>query len=336
MRVAFFSTTKTDKLGFTKYLTNQADSAIEITFFDARLTLETATVAEGYDAICAFVNDDLSAPVLNLLHSYGIRLIVMRCAGFNKVDRVTSAELGISVLRVPAYSPMAVAEHAVALMMSLNRKTHRAYSRVRDGNFTLEGLLGFDMYGKTAGVVGTGRIGQELIRILKGFGMTVLAHDPYPHPQAVTNGAIYVSLDELYEKSDIISYHLPLLPDTEQMINTDTISKMKDGVMLINTSRGGLMNFKHLIRGLKSRKIGYLGIDVYDQEENLFFEDHSEQIINDDVFERLTTFPNVLVTAHQAFFTHEALNNIIETTMSNVKDFMNGTPKAENCILFTN
>lgn len=335
MKVAFFSTTKTDKLGFTKYLTNRAEKNIEITFFDGRLTLESATVAEGFDAICAFVNDDLSGPVLTLLHSYGIRLIVMRCAGFNKVDRGVSAELGISILRVPAYSPMAVAEHAVALMMSLNRKTHRAYSRVRDGNFTLEGLLGFDMYGKTAGVVGTGRIGQELIRILKGFGMNVLAYDLFENPQAVAYGATYVPLDELYAKSDIISYHLPLLPDTEKMINTDTIHKMKDGVMLINTSRGGLMNFKHLIRALKSRKIGYLGIDVYDQEENLFFEDHSEQIIDDDVFERLTTFPNVLVTAHQAFFTAEALNNIIETTMNNVQDFMNGSPKPENCILFS-
>ncbi|BBP43986.1 2-hydroxyacid dehydrogenase [Thiosulfativibrio zosterae] len=331
MKVAFFSTTKTDKRVFNEHL--KPTSNLEVTYFDAHLNPHTALLAQGFDAICAFVNDDLSAPVLQELADYGIRLITLRCAGFNNIDRDKAAELGIMVLRVPAYSPMAVAEHAVALMMALNRKTHRAYSRVRDSNFTLEGLLGFDMFGKTAGVVGTGRIGQELIRILKGFGMTVLAYDPFPNEQAKIYGADYVTLEELYAESDIISFHVPLLPSTEHMINAQTLATMKDGVMIINTSRGALMQAEDLVEALKSRKVGYLGIDVYEQEENLFFEDHSEEIIDDDIFERLITFPNVLITAHQAFFTQEALDNISQTTLQNLQDFMAGHPNPHNCVL---
>lgn len=318
MKLAFFSATKTDKRLFTSH---NPQNNPEMVFFEAHLNEMTARLAEGFDGVCIFVNDQANAEVIQILADLGIRFIALRCAGFNNVNLQAADSANILVMRVPAYSPMAVAEHAVALMLSLNRKTYRAYGRVRDGNFALEGLLGFDMKGKTAGVIGTGRIGLETARILQGFGMRLLGYDPYPNEDAKTYGLEYVTLDRLYAESDIITLHVPLMTETYHMINAYSLKKMKSGVMLINTSRGGLMDTQAVIQGLKDRKIGYLGMDVYEQEETLFFEDHSETIIDDDDFERLITFPNVLITAHQAFFTQEALDNIAEITLSNVRGF---------------
>lgn len=330
MQIAFFSATKTDK----KFFNYHAEShPLEFVFLDAHLSTTTVPLAQGFEAICVFVNDDLSATVINQLASYGVKLIVLRCAGFNNVDIETARRQGLTILRVPAYSPMAVAEHALALMMSLNRKTYRAYNRIRDGNFALEGLLGFDMFQKTAGIMGTGRIGLEMTRILIGLGLNVLVYDPFPNQQAIEYGAEYVSLEALYQHSDIISLHMPLLPETHHIIDAKAIAQMKTGVMLINTSRGALMDADALITGLKSEQIGYLGIDVYEQEENLFFEDHSEEIIQDDAFERLVTFPNVLITGHQAFFTQEALTNITQTTIENILDYQKHQIKHERCVL---
>ncbi|WP_019895926.1 2-hydroxyacid dehydrogenase [Hydrogenovibrio halophilus] len=330
MKVACFSTTKTDKRQFEKMLT--PDMGIEMDYFDVHLSPKTVPLAKGFDAVCLFVNDHADAEVIEQLVGYGIDTIVLRCAGFNNVDAKAAQQHKVTILRVPAYSPQAVAEHALALIMTLNRKTHKAFNRVRDSNFTLEGLLGFDLFEKTAGVIGTGRIGQETVRILRGLGLKVLAYDPYPSERVTQLGGKYVSLDELYAQSDIISLHVPLIPQTEHMINADSIAKMKPGVMLINTSRGGLMQAKDLIHGLKKGQIGYLGIDVYEQEDNLFFEDHSEEIIHDDVFERLITFPNVLITAHQAFFTQEALDNITATTLDNLQDVQRNQLKPERCV----
>lgn len=330
MKVAFFSTTKTDKALFDRL---SPDYPVDIDYFDVHLNEKTVPLAKGYRAVCVFVNDALSRPVIEQLAAGGTELIALRCAGFNNVDRQAAREHKLTILRVPAYSPMAVAEHALALMMSLNRKTYRSYIRVRDGNFTLEGLLGFDMFRKTAGVIGTGRIGLEMTRILTGLGLNVLAYDPYPNQQAEEYGAEYVELDELYRQSDIITLHVPLMPETHHLIDETALSKMKDGVMLINTSRGALMDADAMVQGVKSRKIGYLGIDVYEQEENLFFEDHSEEIIDDDTFERLVTLPNVLVTAHQAYFTAEALDNIGQTTLENIQDFEHDDIDQSRCVL---
>ncbi|MDX1795565.1 MAG: 2-hydroxyacid dehydrogenase [Hydrogenovibrio sp.] len=327
MKLAFFSTTKTDNKIFQEL--NQ-HSDIQIEYFESHLSSHTAALAQGFDAVCAFVNDELSGDVLTKLRGFGIKLIVLRCAGFNNVDLHKADELGITLLRVPNYSPMAIAEHALALMLSLNRKTYKAYNRVRDSNFSLEGLLGFDMFQKTAGVIGTGNIGCEMVRILKGLGMNVLMHDPYPNEHAIKQGGEYVSLDELYRQSDVVTLHVPLFKSTEHMINADSLAKMKRGVMLINTSRGGILDSQAVIDALKTGQIGYLGIDVYEQEAELFFEDRSEQIIQDDVFERLLTFPNVLVTAHQGFFTEEAIRHIAETTLQNMIDFENKRIRQEN------
>jgi D-lactate dehydrogenase len=329
MKIAFFSATKTDLRFFNQHNQNPT---LQFNYFDVHLTEETVKLAEGHDGICAFVNDTLDSVVLKALKQYGISLITLRCAGFNNVDISYAQENDFTILRVPAYSPMAVAEHALALMMTLNRKTHKAFNRVRDGNFSIEGFAGFDMFNKTAGVVGTGKIGIEMCRILNGLGLNVLAYDPYPNESVKALGSDYVDLDTLYAESDIITLHVPLLEQTKHIINHDSIAKMKDGVMIINTSRGGLTDAQALIEGLKSRKIGYLGIDVYEQESNLFFEDHSEEIIDDDIFERLLTFPNVLVTGHQAFFTKEALDKIASTTIQNILDFENGTVQPMNCI----
>ncbi|MBD3612637.1 MAG: 2-hydroxyacid dehydrogenase [Hydrogenovibrio crunogenus] len=330
MKVAFFSATKTDKNFFE---TNRQSDSLEFVFLEAHLSEKTVPVAQGVEATCVFVNDDLSETVIRQLAFYGVKLIALRCAGFNNVDIEAARQHGLTILRVPAYSPMAVAEHALALMMSLNRKTYRAYNRIRDGNFALEGLLGFDMFQKTAGIMGTGRIGLEMTRILTGLGLNVLVYDPFPNQQAIEYGAEYVSLATLYQQSDIISLHMPLLPETHHIIDADAIAQMKPGVMLINTSRGALMDADALIAGLKSEKIGYLGIDVYEQEENLFFEDHSEEIIQDDAFERLVSFPNVLITGHQAFFTQEALANITQTTIENILDYQQQNIKHERCVL---
>ena len=296
----------------------------ELVFFEPRLTAETVPLVAGFPAICAFVNDVLSAPVLRALHASGLRLIALRCAGFNNVDLEVAAELGITIVRVPAYSPYGVAEHTVALMLALNRKIHRAYNRVREGNFSLEGLLGFEINGRTVGIIGTGKIGAIVGAIMRGFGCNVLAYDIKPDPHLLSLGATYVQLHELMRESDIISLHCPLTPQTHHLIDTPTIDLMKPGVMLINTGRGALVNTKAVIQGLKSEKIGYLGLDVYEEEADLFFEDLSGEVIKDDVFTRLLTFPNVIVTAHQAFFTNHALEAIARTTIENVSTVAGG------------
>jgi len=274
--------------------------------------------------VCVFVNDQLGAPVLAELARQGTRVIALRCAGFNNVDLAAARDLGITVVRVPAYSPYAVAEHTVGLMLTLNRKIHRAYARVREGNFALQGLLGFDLHGRTVGVVGTGQIGAIVARIMRGFGCEVLAYDPYRSPECEALGARYVELPELFRSSDIITLHCPLTPQTYHLINAEALEQMKDGVMLINTGRGALVDTQAVTEALKSGKIGYLGLDVYEEEAALFFEDRSDRVIQDDVFTRLLTFPNVIITGHQAFFTGEALTNIAETTLSNVTAFERG------------
>eukprot|EP00276_Gloeochaete_wittrockiana_P016066 CAMPEP_0184338296 /NCGR_PEP_ID=MMETSP1089-20130417/6816_1 /TAXON_ID=38269 ORGANISM="Gloeochaete wittrockiana, Strain SAG46.84" /NCGR_SAMPLE_ID=MMETSP1089 /ASSEMBLY_ACC=CAM_ASM_000445 /LENGTH=332 /DNA_ID=CAMNT_0026664713 /DNA_START=129 /DNA_END=1127 /DNA_ORIENTATION=- len=299
---------------------------VDITFVRGPINGTTAIAATGYDAVCAFVNDDLSAEVLKTLAEHNIHLVAMRCAGYNNVDIEAAKTFGVKVTRVPSYSPYAVAEHAVALIMSLNRKTYRAYVRSKESNFSLAGLLGFDMYKKTVGVIGTGNIGAIFARIMMGFQCRVVAYDVVPNAELVALGVEYLPLDELYPICDIISLHVPLFKSTRQMINAESLAKMKDGVMLINTSRGALFNIYDVIRSLKARKIGYLGLDTYDKEAGIFFEDFSDAILHDDVLARLTTFPNVLVTAHQAFFTEEALAEIADSTLSNVKAFFEGAP----------
>lgn len=291
----------------------------EIHYITGRLTEDTVALAAGFDCICVFVNDDVNASIINKLYENGIRILALRSAGYNNVD-LDAAYKRIHVVRVPAYSPYAIAEHTVALMLSLNRKTHRAYLRTRENNFTINGLLGFDMYQKTAGVIGTGKIGKVAIQILRGFGMRILAFDVYPdHKFAKETGIEYVSLDTIYRESDIITLHCPLTPENVHMINTDTISRMKNGVMIINTGRGKLINTRDLITGLKEKKIGSAGLDVYEEEGDYFFEDFSAEPISDDVLVRLLSFPNVLVTSHQAFFTREAMENITETTLENIR-----------------
>ncbi|MEM7133598.1 MAG: 2-hydroxyacid dehydrogenase [Chloroflexota bacterium] len=287
-------------------------------FTEPRLNLETSVLAAGYPAVCAFVNDTLDAEVLTGLYQGGTRCIAMRCAGYNNVDLAKAAELQMPVVRVPAYSPYSVAEHAVGLILTLNRKIHRAHARVQTGNFELNGLLGFDLHGCTVGVLGTGKIGRVFAQILQGFGCRVLGTDPYPHAEFQGD---YVPRDQLLRESDILSLHCPLTPETYHMINMETLNRIKPGIMLINTSRGALIDTKAVIEGLKSGKIGYLGLDVYEEEADLFFEDLSDRVIQDDVFARLLTFPNVLITGHQAFFTENALSNIAEVTLQNIADF---------------
>lgn len=321
MKVAVFSAQPYDE----EYL-DEANLAgrHELIYFEHSLKPQSAQIAAGFDSVCAFVNDKLNRETIESLRSYGIGFIALRCAGFNNVDLEAAAESGIRIARVPAYSPHAVAEHAVALILTLNRKTHKAYNRVREGNFSLERLTGFDLYGKTTGVVGTGKIGATFARIMLGFGCRILAFDKFPSPELEADGVKYVSLEELYASSDIISLHCPLTPETHKMINNDTINMMKEGVMLINTSRGKLISSSAIIKGLRNRKIGYLGIDVYAQEENLFFKDLSEIVIEDETIGTLMTFPNVLITAHQAFFTREAMEEIARITLSNLDDFEDG------------
>lgn len=296
----------------------------ELSFIEASLNTTHAGLAAGFDAVCAFVNDNVDEPCLKLLADVGVKTIALRCAGFNNVDLHAAKALNIDVVRVPEYSPHGVAEHAVALIMTLNRKIHKAYNRVRDGNFLLEGLLGFNLNNKVVGVVGTGKIGQVFCQIMQGFGCKVLAFDPYPCESLVEKGVQYVSLDELLAQSDIVSLHCPLTPDTQHIINEKSLANMKDGVMLINTSRGALIDTAAVIDSLKSEKIGQLALDVYEEEGDLFFEDISDKIIADDVFARLITFPNVLITGHQAFFTSEALENIAQTTLQNLTDIEQG------------
>lgn len=321
MKIAFFSTQSYDKEYFTRH-----NSDHELVFFEAPLNEQTVSLAEGCGAICAFVNDLLNAATIKQLASQGVQLIAMRCAGYNNVDLPAARLHNIKVVRVPAYSPYAVAEHAVALVLTLNRKTHKAYNRVREGNFSLEKLTGFDLYGKTVGVIGTGKIGQVFCDIMKGFGCRVVAFDLIANKELEAKGIEYLPLVKLLPQCDIISLHCPLTEQTKHIINADTLRLMKPGVMLINTSRGALIDTRDAIHALKSGHLGYLGIDVYEQEEKLFFHNLSEQIIEDDVIMRLMSFPNVLITSHQGFFTDEALNQIAKITLQNVHDFEAGKP----------
>lgn len=327
MKVAVFSTKSYDK----EYLDQaNASGSHELFYFEASLKERTVRLTEGFDAVCVFVNDTLNVAVIDGLAANGVKIIVLRCAGFNNVDVAQAYHWGIKVLRVPAYSPHAVAEHAVALIMTLNRKTHKAYNRVREGNFSIERLTGFELEGKTVGVVGTGRIGAVFARIMMGFGCKILAYDAYKNKSLLEDDAKYVPLDELFSQSDIISLHCPLTPETHHIINDSSIALMKKGVMLINTSRGKLIDTDAAIKALKDGQIGYMGLDVYEQEEKLFFKDLSEIIIQDDKISRLMTFPNVLITAHQAYFTDNALIQISHTTMQNLTDFEKNTIHPEN------
>jgi D-lactate dehydrogenase len=318
MKTAFFNTKPYDRRSFDAV---NVDFKLQIDYLEPHLDRTTVALADGYEAVCVFVNDTLDAEVLERLAERGARLVALRCAGFNNVDLKAAQRHGITVVRVPAYSPHAVAEHTVALILALNRKVHRAYTRVRENNFSLDGLLGFDIHGLTAGVIGTGKIGVNVVRILRGFGCTVLAHDPYPNPDCEALGARYVDRDQLLAESHIISLHCPLTPETHHLIDAQAIDRMRDDVMLINTSRGALVDTRAVINALKRGKIGNLGLDVYEEEGDLFFQDLSSQVIQDDVFARLTTFPNVMVTGHQAFFTREALHAIAHTTLSNITEF---------------
>lgn len=317
-KIAFFDTKKYDREFFNR---TNSSYKFKLKFFEARLSTDTVSLADGYDAVCAFVNDDLSAEVIDRLYESGVRLIAMRCAGYNNVD-LSAAWGKIHVVRVPSYSPYAIAEHAAAMMLTMNRKTHKAYNRTRENNFTINGLMGFDLFGKTAAVIGTGRIGRIFIKILRGFGMDVLAYDKFPNKQAAEEeGFTYVSLEEIYKRADIISLHCPLNRETKHLINKKSISMMKQGAMIINTGRGGLINTVDLISGLKNGKIASACLDVYEEEGEYFFEDFSDTGVSDDILARLLTFPNVLVTSHQAFFTKEALTNIAATTFSNIEAF---------------
>ncbi|KAK7203168.1 lactate dehydrogenase [Myxozyma melibiosi] len=326
-RLAVFSTKKYD----IAHLQPELDRAkIPTTFLQTRLDDETVPLAEGYPAICIFVNDELSASGIELLAGKGLRFVLLRCAGFNNVDLTAAAKHGVRVARVPAYSPYAVAEFAVGLMLMLNRNLHKAYTRVRTGNFSLEGLTGFDMYRKRIGIVGTGKIGRLTGKICNGFGAEVVCYDPFPNVElAAEAGMTYVGLDELLASCDIVSLHCPLMPSTFHMINNESLEKMKNGVMIINTSRGGLIDTQALIKHLKTGKIGQVGMDVYENESGLYFEDTSDDVLQDDAFSRLLTFHNVCITGHQAFLTREALSNIAATTVQNILDLLEGkTPSS--------
>jgi D-lactate dehydrogenase len=319
MKIVFFSTKPYDREFFAR---DKSAGAHEFQFFEPRLTEETLPLAKGFPAICVFVNDVLDRPTIEALAKDGLQLIALRCAGLNNVDLDAARDCGVTVVRVPAYSPHAVAEHTVGLMLALNRSLHRAFNRVREGNFALDGLLGFDFRGRTVGVIGTGKIGAVLCRILRGFDCKVLAYDVAENPECVEMGVDYVKeVGEIYAKADIISLHCPLVPATHHLIDSDAIKKMKTGVMLVNTSRGALVDTRATVAGLKNGRIGSLGIDVYEEEADLFFEDLSNSVIRDDVFARLLTFPNVIVTGHQAFFTEDALMQIAATTLGNVTEF---------------
>ncbi|MGB8354845.1 MAG: 2-hydroxyacid dehydrogenase [Chthoniobacteraceae bacterium] len=324
MKIAVFGTKPYDRRSLAAANTGPRH---DLLFLEPRLTAETAPLAVGCGGVCAFINDELGKATLQILAAGGTRLIALRSAGFNHVDLKTAGALGMKVVRVPSYSPYAVAEHALALMMTLNRKTHRAYNRVRESDFSLEGLIGFDMNGRTAGIIGTGKIGVILAQILSGMGCRVLGFDPYPHEHFAKFGS-YVDLAEILRESHIISLHCPLTPESHHLINKTTLAQMRPGVMLINTSRGALIDSQDVTDALKSGHVGYLGLDVYEQEADLFYENLSGTIIQDDVFQRLLTFPNVLITAHQAFFTENALKNIADTTLGNITDFENGNPCA--------
>ncbi|MCX2758777.1 2-hydroxyacid dehydrogenase [Vibrio sp. Sgm 22] len=329
LNIAFFSSKSYDEKSFNLA---KGELNAEFHFHDFRLTTTTAKMAHDNEVVCAFVNDDLSRDVLEILAQGGTKLIAMRCAGFDKVDLDAAKEFGLQVVRVPAYSPESVAEHTVGMMMCLNRKLHKAYQRTRDANFSLEGLVGFNFHGKTVGVIGSGKIGLATMRILKGLGMNILCYDPYPNPLAVELGAKYVELDELYQESDVISLHCPMSKENYHLLDATAFEKMKDGVMIVNTSRGELLDSTAAIEALKQSKIGALGLDVYDNEKELFFQDKSNDVIVDDVFRRLSACHNVLFTGHQAFLTKDALFNIANTTLTSVDAFFTGNTSGNELV----
>ncbi|VXC22832.1 2-hydroxyacid dehydrogenase [Maribacter litoralis] len=318
MNIAVFSTKSYDQEYFEKYNT---EYDYNFSFYETALNADTAKLSADCNVVCVFVNDVVNEETIKILSSNGIQLIALRCAGYNNVDLEAAEKAAIKVVRVPAYSPEAVAEHALALILTLNRKTHKAYNRVREGNFSLKNLIGFNLNNKTIGVIGTGKIGTTFCKLLKGFGCKIIAYDIAENEELVAEGVEFFPLEEVFGQSDIISLHCPLNKHTKHIVNEDSIAKMKDGVMIVNTSRGALIKTEDAIEGLKNRKIGYLGIDVYEQEENLFFEDLSEHIIQDDMILRLLSFPNVLITSHQAYFTKEAMDQITTITLKNIKSF---------------
>jgi D-lactate dehydrogenase len=321
MRVVFFDTHEFEK---NIFVSENTKFGHDITFIESRLTDQTANLAAGFQCVCAFVNDRLDEKTLRTLSEGGTNLVALRSAGFNHINLQVANRLKLRVVRVPEYSPYAVAEHAVALILTLNRKTHRAYNRVREGNFSLNGLVGFDLHNKTVGIVGTGRIGSVMAKILTGFGCEILAHDRIQNPELIKMGIRYVTFSELMKHSDIVSLHLPLTPETRHLVDAESLALTKRGVMLINTGRGALIDTKALIQALKSGHIGYAGLDVYEEEEGVFFENLSNQIIQDDQLARLLTFSNVLLTSHQAFLTKEALSSIARTTLENISFFETG------------
>ncbi|MCR4715517.1 MAG: 2-hydroxyacid dehydrogenase [Treponemataceae bacterium] len=323
MRVAFFDTKEYDRNSFIQY---EKHGEMEFKFLDTKLTEDTAELAKGFDVVCVFVNDTVNNEVIDKLYEGGVKMIALRCAGYNNVD-VKHAFGKLHVVHVPAYSPYAVAEHAAALLLTSIRRIHKAYNRTRDFNFSLSGLTGFDLHGKTVGVIGTGKIGRIFIDICRGFGMNVIAYDVFP---SNNSGIDYVGLDELFTRSDIISLHCPLTDDTKHMINANAIEKMKKGVVILNTSRGALIDAEALLDGIKARKVGAACLDVYEEEADIFFEDRSGHILNDELLSRLISMPNVIVTSHQAFLTEEALSNIAETTVSNIKSFFENDGFCDN------
>lgn len=327
MKLAFFDTKSYDIPGFDRY---GIPAGVEIKYFEPNLNRDTVTLAAGFDAVCVFVNDTVDAVVVDKLCQLGVKAIVLRCAGFNNVD-IKACEGKLRVFRVPAYSPHAVAEHAMALLLTINRRTHKAYIRTRDFNFSLQGLAGFDLYGKTVGIVGTGKIGRVFADICKGFGMKILAYDKFPNPDA---GLDYVDLPELFAQADIISLHCPLTEETHHLINADTIAMMKKGVTIINTSRGALVDTEALINGIKEKKVGAACLDVYEEEGDFFYEDFSGHIVQDDKLVRLIAMPNVIVTSHQAFLTSEALDNIAATTVNNLTQFFSGDPDTSTEVVY--
>ena len=327
MKLAFFDTKSYDIPGFDRY---GIPAGVQIKYFEPNLNRDTVTLAAGFDAVCVFVNDTVDAVVVDKLYSLGVKAIVLRCAGFNNVD-IKACEGKLRVFRVPAYSPHAVAEHAMALLLTINRRTHKAYIRTRDFNFSLQGLAGFDLYGKTVGIVGTGKIGRVFADICKGFGMKILAYDKFPNPNA---GLTYVDLPELFAQSDIISLHCPLTEETHHLINSETIAMMKKGVTIVNTSRGALVDTEALINGIKEKKVGAACLDVYEEEGDFFYEDFSGHIVQDDKLVRLIAMPNVIVTSHQAFLTSEALDNIAATTVNNLTRFFSGNPDTSTEVFY--
>ena len=326
MKIAFFDTKPYDMPGFDRY---SAGTGLEIKYFETKLTEDTVSLAAGFDGVCVFVNDLVNEAVVNRLQELGVKVLALRCAGYNNVD-LKAAKGKLKVFRVPAYSPYAVAEHAMALLLTVNRRTHKAYIRTKEFNFSLAGLSGFDLHGKTVGIIGTGKIGRVFADICRGFGMEILAYDKYPNPET---GLRYVSLEELFAKSDIISLHCPLTEETHHLINRESIAGMKPGVVIVNTSRGGLVDTDALIEGIKSKQVGAACLDVYEEEGDVFYEDFSGHILRDDKLVRLIAMPNVIVTSHQAFLTEEALDNIAQTTVENLLKFSQGIPSPETEVI---